>query len=102
MDHTLDIMPEKKIAPWLKVMKIFSCGVFVYLLCWGLHPVPLYAGQALSGELHSFINFVKCFTTGQLNDLILENNTDLSCSPHVGTHAALRSGPFYFFLLSVM
>lgn len=29
MDHTLDIMPEKKIALWLKVIKIFSCGVFV-------------------------------------------------------------------------
>lgn len=83
-------------------MKIFSCGVFVCLLCWGLHPVPLYAGQALSGELHSFINFVKCFSTGQLNDLALENNTDLSCSPHVGTHTSsltiLVHFIFFFYL----
>lgn len=64
MDHTLDIILKKKIAPWLKVIR-FCPVVFLFAM---LYPVPLYAGQIWSGELHSFINFVKCFSTGQLND----------------------------------
>ena len=102
MDHTLD-MPEKKIAPWLKVMKVFSCGGFVCLLCWGLYPVPLYAEQTWSGELHSFINFVKCFSTGQLNDLALENRLQrfILSSTCGHTHSLTFLVHFIFFLSSV-